>query len=105
MTAALDRLKESVAANTSATDSVLQLITTLSGEIRDNADDSDALNALADKLDAESALLANAVAANTSTPAPAPAPAPEGDTAEAPTPADPTVTPNTDDSDPLTTGA
>lgn len=65
MTAALDRLTASVAANTSITASAVALISTIAGEIRNNVDDSDALNALADKLDAQSHDLADAVAANT----------------------------------------
>ncbi len=65
MSAALDRLKASMAANASATASAIALISTLAGEIRNAIGDDDALNALADKLDAENGELAAAVTANT----------------------------------------
>lgn len=65
MSEALDRLTASVEANQSATDSVLALVATLAGEIRANVNDADALNALADKLDAENTTIAAAVTANT----------------------------------------
>lgn len=65
MSQALDRLRASMEANTSATASALALISTLASEIRANVDDSDALNAIADKLDQDSHDLAAAVTANT----------------------------------------
>lgn len=67
MSIALDRLTASVAANASATASVLALLATVSAEIRAGliADDSAALNALADKLDAEGNTIAAAITANT----------------------------------------
>ncbi len=86
MTAALDRLTASVEKNTSITASAVALISTIASEIRNNVDDSDALNGLADKLDARSAELAAAVAANTpqgpsvvtDTPTPVPTTTPDG---------------------------
>ena len=65
MSEALDRLTASVAQATTVAESAVTLIGTIAAEIRDNVDDSDALNDLADKLDAETADLAAAVSANT----------------------------------------
>lgn len=76
MSAGLDRLKEEVAENSTLIGSVTTLLNSLSQQIRDNAEDPEALNALADELDAQNASLAAAVEANTPT-APAPPVAPE----------------------------
>lgn len=67
MSAALDRLTASLANNSSATASAIALLSTLASEIRAGLvnDDAAALNALADKLDAENASIADAVTANT----------------------------------------
>lgn len=65
MSAALDRLTLEVSENASAVDSAITLITNLAEQIRDALGDEDALNALADDLDAKSQALASAVAANT----------------------------------------
>jgi hypothetical protein len=79
MSEALDRLKASVESLTAVDTSAVALITGLAEEIRNNVDDSDALNALADKLDSDAATLSAAVTANTpaASPAPTPEPAPE----------------------------
>lgn len=65
MSAALDRLTAEVAETKTAVNSVLALVEGLAQQIRDNATDPVALNALADELDAQQAALAAAVAANT----------------------------------------
>lgn len=65
MSAEIDRLTASVTLLTSVDDSLVTLVTNLAQTIRDNATDSAALNALADKLDAEKQKVADAVTANT----------------------------------------
>jgi hypothetical protein len=65
MSAALDRLTAEVAETKTAVASVLTLVQGLAAQIRDNIDDSDALNALADDLDASQQQIADAIAANT----------------------------------------
>lgn len=65
MSEALDRLTASVAKATTVGESAITLISTIAGEIRNNVDNSAALNALADKLDEESIDLARAVSENT----------------------------------------
>lgn len=65
MSAALDRLTQEVAQTKDAVASVLTLVDGLAQQIRDNIDDSDALNALADDLDAQQKDIADAVTANT----------------------------------------
>ncbi len=65
MSAELDRLTTEVAETRNVVDSAILLIKSLADQIRDNADDPAALNALADTLDAQQADLAEAVAANT----------------------------------------
>ncbi len=67
MSEALDNLTAKVEAQTTVIDSAATLLATLANEIRDNAGDEDALNALADRLDANTTELANAVEANTVT--------------------------------------
>lgn len=76
MSESLDRLKQEVAENNTLTGSVITLLENLSQQIRDNAEDPAALNALANDLDAQNAALAAAVEANTPT-APAPPVDPE----------------------------
>lgn len=66
MSAALDRLTQEVADSRSATQSLITLVEGLAQQIRDNVDDSDALNKLADDLDAQQQEIAAAVTANTS---------------------------------------
>lgn len=95
MSVALDRLQASMTANSSAVASVLALVSTIAGEIRNNVDDSDALNAIADKLDAESAQIAAAVTANT--------PA-AGDASQTPGGDAPTPTPVTNSDGSVSTG-
>lgn len=53
MTAALDRLTASISNLTAEDDKLLGILSTIAGEIRNNADDSAALSALADRVDAE----------------------------------------------------
>lgn len=65
MSAELDRLKASVTALTTVAASSEALMGRLAQLIRDNANDPVALNALADEIDADTAGLAEAVAANT----------------------------------------
>lgn len=65
MSEALTRLTSSVEALTTVDQSAVALITGLAEEIRNNVDDSDALNALADKLDSDASTLGAAVTANT----------------------------------------
>jgi|SRR6478752_9882402 len=74
MSAALDRLTAEVAETRSAAQSLITLVQGLAQQIRDNVDDSDALNQLADDLDAEQKDIADAVTANTTTPPINPAP-------------------------------
>ena len=93
MTEALDKLTAQVAASNSAVDSAITLINTLADEIRNNVDDSDALNALADSLNQKSGELANAVVANTpqsSAPAPVDSGLPDGTSATPPVEPSPT---------------
>ena len=68
MSAALDRITAEVAETKTAVASVLTLVAGLAEQIRNNAEDPVALNALADDLDAAQADIAAAVAANTPTP-------------------------------------
>lgn len=65
MSAALDRLTAEVAETKDAVDSAVTLIAGLAQQIRDNATDPAALNALADQLDADQAEIAAAVTENT----------------------------------------
>lgn len=65
LSAEIDRLTASVTALTTVDDSLVALVGNLAQAIRDNATDPAALNALADKLDAESIKVADAVTANT----------------------------------------
>ncbi len=77
---ALDRsrLSSEIAENNSAIQSAVTLINQIAQELRDAAGNQDAVNALADQLDAQSNALAAAVVANTpAEPAPAPEPTPE----------------------------
>lgn len=82
MSVSLDRLTTEVSENTSVIESAIVLIEGLAQALRDAAADPAAVNALADRLDAQSNALASAVAANTPTP-PEPPPAGE-DTTTAP---------------------
>lgn len=66
MTAELERLRSEVADITSTVDAAAALIASMSTQIRENADNPAALNALADSLDASQAKLAAAVASGTS---------------------------------------
>jgi hypothetical protein len=90
MTQALDDLRAKVEANSSVIDSAVTLINTLAEEIRNNIDDSDALEELASGLDAKSQALAAAVAANT--PSTAPVATPPGDATSATPPVEPAPT-------------
>lgn len=65
MSAALDRLREEVAENTAAVASAEVLISGLAEQLRNAIGDEEALNALVEELDANSARLAAAVTANT----------------------------------------
>jgi len=65
MSQVIDRLTASVTNLTTVDDSLVALVTNLAQTIRDNATDPKALNDLADKLDAESAKVSEAVTANT----------------------------------------
>jgi hypothetical protein len=69
MSEALDRLTAEVSETKSAVDSAVALISGLAQQIRDNVSE-DALNALADSLDAQQAELAEAVTNNTAVPSP-----------------------------------
>lgn len=95
MTAAMDRLTAEVTETRSSVTAVLALVAGLAEQIRTNAQDPVALNALADELDASQASIAEAVTANTPA-ANEPAPG-EGGTGEPgtggtePTPAEPEV--------------
>lgn len=81
MSEALERLKREVAESKTATASAVALIGGLAAQLRDIADDEDAINALADSLDEQQAEIAGAVVAGTpSAEEPAPAPAEEADT-------------------------
>jgi uncharacterized coiled-coil protein SlyX len=70
MSAELDRLTASVAAEKTADESLIALVQGLAQQIRDNATDPAALAALADSLDADQAEIAAAVSANTAPPPP-----------------------------------
>lgn len=72
MTAALDRLTASVASLTTAEESLVTLVNGLAEQIRNNVGDDDALNSLADSLDADTASITAAVTANTTPTPPAP---------------------------------
>jgi chromosome segregation ATPase len=76
MSAALDRLTQEVAETRSVNDSLLTLLAGLSEQIRDNAGNEDALNDLADQLDAEQTRLAAAVEENSGGGEPQPEPEP-----------------------------
>ncbi len=77
MSAELDRLTASVAAETSKTESLITLVNGLAQIIRDNVNNAAALTALADSLDAETGKIQAAIDANTSAaPSAPPAPAP-----------------------------
>jgi hypothetical protein len=73
MSAELDRLTTEVAETKAGVASAIRLIQGLAQQIRDNATDPVALNALADDLDAQQKDLADAVVAAGTNPAP-PAP-------------------------------
>lgn len=74
MSAELDRLTASVTKIKDQDDSIIALVNGLAQQIRDNANNPAALNALADSLDAEAQKVADAVSANTTPPPPTPAP-------------------------------
>lgn len=61
----IDRIKASLANETTVIAGVSALLTDLSQRVREGADDPDALRAIADELDANNASLAKAVADNT----------------------------------------
>jgi ABC-type transporter Mla subunit MlaD len=63
--AALDRAEQQATENDSVIASAVALFETLSGLIRDTAGSAEKANALADKIDAQGANLAAAIAANT----------------------------------------
>ena len=63
--AAIDRLTSEVAELRTVNESAVALIAGLAQEIRDNIGNEDALNALADEIDASTNSLAAAVAENT----------------------------------------
>lgn len=65
MSAALARLQAELTENTEATNAVLNLVESLSAEIRANAGDEAAMTKLADSLDENSNKLAAAVTAGT----------------------------------------
>lgn len=62
---AIQRLASSVAAMTTVAASATHLLTNIAGQIRENAGDEDAMNRLADELDADTASLTDAITANT----------------------------------------
>jgi uncharacterized coiled-coil protein SlyX len=68
MSAELDRLTASVAKIKTQDDSIIALVNGLAQQIRDNAGNPAALNALADSLDAEAQKVADSVTANTTPP-------------------------------------
>lgn len=72
MAADLARLTAAVERDETVNQSAITLLNSLSQLIRDNADDPAALNALADKLDAQQQQLADAVVANTPAAPPTP---------------------------------
>ena len=63
--AAIDRLTSEVAELRTVADSAVLLIASLANDIRENIGNEDALNALADEIDASTNSLAAAVAENT----------------------------------------
>lgn len=65
MAGELQRLRDSVAAENTVIASAVTLLSQLGDLIRNNAGDPDALNALADDIDAQKSALAAAVEANT----------------------------------------
>lgn len=67
MSAALDRITQEVTESRQATQAILALVSGLADQIRENATDPAALEALADELDAQQAEIAAAVTANTPT--------------------------------------
>lgn len=88
MGAALERLKTEVAETKTVAESAVALIGGLAQQIRDAIEDEDALNELADSLDADQAELSAAITANTPA-SPEPEPTPEPPVEEpAPAPTD-----------------
>lgn len=79
MSAALDRITASITNANSTVDAAITLIANLADEIRARVDDSVALNALADELDAEQKKLADAIVTNTPEQPSAPANQPPAD--------------------------
>jgi methyl-accepting chemotaxis protein len=65
MAGELDRLTNEVAETRTATKAIVTLVEGLAQQIRDNAGDPEALNRLADELDAAQQEIADAVSANT----------------------------------------
>lgn len=65
MSAEMDRLKASVKKNTDSADSFIAYAKGISGQIRANAEDPEALKALADEIDATNSEMADAMVANT----------------------------------------
>lgn len=65
MSDALNRLTAEIAEQKTVIDGAVTLLASLAQQIRDNAGDEDALNALANSLDAQTNELATAVTANT----------------------------------------
>lgn len=63
--AAMARLTAAVAANTTVDGSILELVTRLAADIRENADNPAALNAMADQLEADNAKITAKVLENT----------------------------------------
>lgn len=90
MSVEMDRLTQEVADTKTSVDSVITLVEGLAQQIRDNAGDPAALNALADELDAQQGRISAAVTANTAPPPaepptePAPVPEPETPVDETP---------------------
>lgn len=80
----LARIQTEVTENNAIIGSAVALINQIAQDIRDNVANQEALNALADQLDAQSGLLADAVTANTPA-APAGAEGTGGSPAAAPT--------------------
>jgi ABC-type transporter Mla subunit MlaD len=62
---AVTDLTNAVNAQSTVVDSAVTLLQSLAQQIRDNVDNSDALNALADEIEANTSELADAVSANT----------------------------------------
>jgi TolA-binding protein len=74
---AVETLRAEIAENRTISQSAVTLIKGLAQQIRDNAEDPEALRALAAELDTQNADLAAAVAENTPAEKPVEAPAPE----------------------------